>query len=112
MELLLDNLSFSMTNEPPEAHMDPKPNAAIDPSLIDHLLVDKDKTPKNEDLFSPDPDAIPFTSDAILEKEKEINHFISTPAKKETPEEKELENKHQKCYRLESNKLRNLIVPR
>ena len=108
-ERLLKNPSIVVTDKSSEAQMDPKQtNYASSPSVLDHLLVEEDVSPDNEELFAPDPETVPYLTAALLAEEKANDHFCKATEEKETTEDEGVENKHQERYRLAWKKIKQL----
>ena len=92
-ERLLKNPSIVVTDKSSEAQMDPKQtNYASSPSVLDHLLVEEDVSPDNEELFAPDPETVPYLTAALLAEEKANDHFCKATEEKETTEDEGVEN--------------------
>ena len=72
----------------------------VNPSLLDHLIADKDKTPNDEEHFAPDPEIVPYVRNILLSEDKEFDQFAKTPEEKQTSEENKVEKKHQEHYLL------------
>ena len=93
------NPSIIMTDKPSEVQMDPKQKDCVSsPSVLNHLLVEEEKCPNDEEQFAPDPDTVPYLTSALLAEEKVNCNFCKPPENKETPECKQVENKHQERY--------------
>ena len=108
-ERLLKNPSIVVTDKSSEAQMDPKEtNYACSPSVLDHLLVEEDVSPDNEELFAPDPETVPYLTAALLAEEKANDHFCKATEEKETTEDEGVENKHQERYQLAWKKIKQL----
>lgn len=67
-----------MTNETGEVEADD----------LDHLILDEDEFPKNNKVFLPDPEIMPYLTKEILNQEKDADTYVSTPDANESVEEK------------------------
>ena len=88
-----------MTDKLSKAHLDLKQNnLVIHPSLIVHLPVEKDKSQNYKAQFSPGPNM--FLSYWGSTCRREWFWPLSQDSRKETPEEKGVENKRQEHYQF------------
>ena len=63
----------------------------IDTDDLDHLILEEDELPKDNEVFLPDPETVPYLTKYILNQEKEADIYVSTPGTNESVEDKEEE---------------------
>ena len=74
----------------------------VDANDLDHLILEEDKVPSDEEVFAPVPDTEPYLTEEVLAEEEAADVYVSTPESEESAKNdaKTVETRHQSKYRL------------
>ena len=54
------------------------PDNMVDANDLDHLILEEDKVPSDEEVFAPDPDTEPYLTEEVLSEEEAADVYVST----------------------------------